>query len=189
MTTEDPETHTCPRRLESYGANQVGADVWESGHGLAGQDDVGVSCSYCGSLNPDRFMQLAGEGWWVDPTDKSYKAYLARPLSDGQVAELRNADWLAGPFVARLRKAVCEQDARRKAVDAVIEREWQQMPAARGHGADGGEGVLPASFDEAQGDEVRPPWSTTGTLRIGLPGYFYVLPFFMTRQDPAGEGT
>jgi hypothetical protein len=34
------------------------------------------TCSYCGSLNPDRAMQLIEAGSQVCPTDKNYKIYL-----------------------------------------------------------------------------------------------------------------
>ena len=44
---------------------------------------LGLSCSFCGSLHPDRFMELIREGWNVGPTDKNYKAYLSRlPASE-----------------------------------------------------------------------------------------------------------
>jgi hypothetical protein len=87
--------------------------------------------------------------------------------------------------VARLRKAVCADHA--EGVDDAIEQEWQQMPAARGHG----QTVAKFYYQHLSPDQGSRfvDMVNDGTLRIGLPGYFYVLPFFMTRQDPAGEGT
>lgn len=72
--------HTCPRRFEAPpGRYQENADTWEEGHGLVGQDAIGTSCSYCGSLNPDRFLELVEQEWVVGPTDKPYKVYLSPP--------------------------------------------------------------------------------------------------------------
>jgi hypothetical protein len=183
------ERHTCPRRAETFGreADKQDKDVWETGHGLSGQDDVGLSCSFCGSLNPARFLELAGQGWWVDPTDKSYKAYLARPLTDGEVADAKRR-WLAGSFATTIREAVAEQDADAGgSVDAVIEREWQQMPAAGGHGAVVAK-VYFQHLDEAQRDEFL-RLVNDRVMRIGIPGYFYVTPFFaVPRTATGGDG-
>ncbi len=174
--SDPPEPHTCPRRLEAYGRNHgvVDQDQWERGHGLAGQDGVGASCSYCGSLNPARFIELVRAGWWVDPTDKAYKAYLAQPLNPEQVAE-RREQWMSGPYVARVRDAAREDHSVN--VDAAVEREWQQMPAASGHGSVVGKFYY-QHLSEAQQD-VFIRLINAGELRIGPPGYFYVLPFFV----------
>ena len=74
------ESQTCPRRMAEPGPweRSEGLDRWE-------QDRVGLSCSFCGSLNPDRFRELVREGWIVGPTDKSYKAYLESP-AEGQAS-------------------------------------------------------------------------------------------------------
>ena len=75
------ESQTCPRRMAEYGPwdRQEGLDRWEAGHGTVDQDQVGLSCSFCGSLNPERFLELVRDGWVVGPTDKTYKAYLESP--------------------------------------------------------------------------------------------------------------
>lgn len=66
------ERFTCPRRRE-IGNPTTDADIWAAGHGLANQ---GRGCSYCGSMNPDDFLNAIKEGASVEPTDKNYKAYL-----------------------------------------------------------------------------------------------------------------
>ena len=87
------DTHVCPRRAENPGPWKYDTtDTWTTGRGLIGQDDVGPSCSYCGSLHPDRFMELIRDGWIVGPTDKNYKAYLARPYTADEIAA-RKARW------------------------------------------------------------------------------------------------
>jgi hypothetical protein len=72
------EQHTCPRRAET-GRDNPGSPFRDSGTNLDTwrTDVAGPCCSYCGSLQPDRFMELVRAGWTVGPTDKSYKAYLA----------------------------------------------------------------------------------------------------------------
>lgn len=37
------------------------------------------TCSYCGSLHPDKFLEAVELGHEVGPTDKSYKAYIGHP--------------------------------------------------------------------------------------------------------------
>jgi hypothetical protein len=72
------ERHTCPRRAETghdkpdspFVGSGTNLDTWRT-------DPAGPYCSYCGSLQPDRFMELVRAGWTVGPTDKSYKAYLS----------------------------------------------------------------------------------------------------------------
>ena len=41
--------------------------------------DAGVyrTCSYCGSLHPDVFMDLCKQGVELTPTDKDYKVYVS----------------------------------------------------------------------------------------------------------------
>jgi hypothetical protein len=51
---------------------------WERGEGLdEWREERGYrSCSFCGSLHPDEFMQALEAGAEVGPTDKPYKAYI-----------------------------------------------------------------------------------------------------------------
>lgn len=77
--------HTCPRRAESgrdnpdspFHGSGINLDTWRD-------DAAGPCCSYCGSLQPERFLELARAGWIVGPTDKSYKAYLAEDETSGR---------------------------------------------------------------------------------------------------------
>ncbi len=73
----DPDViFLCPRRVEAPGpwTYSQGPDTFQT----RGGEPV---CSYCGSLEPERFLELAREGWDVGPTDKTYKAYLTDPAS------------------------------------------------------------------------------------------------------------
>lgn len=37
------------------------------------------TCSYCGSMRPERFFECVAAGAEITPTDKDYKAYVALP--------------------------------------------------------------------------------------------------------------
>jgi hypothetical protein len=173
------ETHTCPRRAEAPGRwrGDDGVDRREDRGSLVG--GIGPSCSYCGSLSPEKFMELVEQGWWVDPTDKSYKAYLAEPLTDAEVAAARDR-WMATDFVARVRSAACADHAGN--VDAVVEHEWQQMPAAQGHGQ-----VRAKFYYQHLSSEQMDRFIeivNAKQMKIGTPGYFYVLPYFCSPSRP-----
>lgn len=79
--TDEPATasgETCPRRMLDLGP-------WKRAEGLDGYADGqygGPHCTFCGSLHPDRFMELLREGWGLGPTDKTYKAYLKGPAGE-----------------------------------------------------------------------------------------------------------
>lgn len=62
---------TCPRRIEGFGplCDEIDEDYW--------MDDN--KCSFCGCLNPDKFMERVKNGDQLDPTDKNYKVYLLDP--------------------------------------------------------------------------------------------------------------
>lgn len=63
---------TCPRRSEVFQDRTPNQDRWQR---MTGARDL-HSCSYCGSLAPDEFMQAVRDGCEIGPTDKSYKAYV-----------------------------------------------------------------------------------------------------------------
>lgn len=74
--TDTGEKHTCGRRNDLFapGAGVENADTWE----LIGKDKV---CSYCGSLHPDRVLELAKEHGIsiIERSTKSYKWYVYQP--------------------------------------------------------------------------------------------------------------
>lgn len=73
---------TCPRRVLEEGPQDRNRDLdrWENR-----PDSTGLTCSYCGSLHPDKFFELVEAGWVVEPTDKSYKVYIARRATRSEV--------------------------------------------------------------------------------------------------------
>ncbi len=60
----------CPRRTEEFGPwdHSAAIDTWREDR----------TCSFCGSLAPETFMRLAGEGTDLTPTDKNYKVYVGQ---------------------------------------------------------------------------------------------------------------
>lgn len=71
--------HSCPRRMKDVGPwdRREGIDRWSNRHGIVGSRER--ACTFCGSLPPDRFLELVEQGYVVGPTDKTYKAYLHAP--------------------------------------------------------------------------------------------------------------
>lgn len=81
----EPLKQRCPRRVEDGAGdayNRTGdpamPDTWSHRSQMAGGIRA-LHCDYCGSLHPDRFMDLVREGCEVGPTDKSYKVYIHGP--------------------------------------------------------------------------------------------------------------
>lgn len=179
------EVHSCPRRIEApyRRRGDDGQDRWEMRPGMGGQPSVGVCCSYCGSLEPGRFMQLVREGWWVGPTDKSYKAYLHQPLTDEQVAE-RKKSWMHDQF-ALFGGAVREAVEHHPEAAAEIEQAWQGMSAAGGCGSSMAKFYYQHLSAEQQQEFID--LVNTKQMKIGVPGHFYVLPFFTQRGSPDGR--
>lgn len=171
------ERQTCPRRAETHHAAVEGVDSWTSGHGLIGQDQVGPSCSYCGSLHPDRFMELVREGWLVGPTDKSYKAYLARPYTDEEQAT-RKAQWMSNDAVAKAVRELGERDGKtEEQITADLEMHWIEMVSPVSQS-----GATEAKFyfqhlSQAQRDEFI-ALHNASQMKFGYPGHLYLLPFF-----------
>src|ERR1039457_1907739 len=117
----EPGTHTCPRRASTSGST----GPWELGEGLD-YWKLG-KCSFCGSLDPAKFMEGLREGKFsLIPTDKKYKVYAT------------------------------EEGHRRKFY-------WDHMT-------------------REQADEFI-EMHNARKLKIDVPGYFYVLPYFAQR-DP-----
>lgn len=177
---------TCPRRMSDLGPWERAADLdeWRPDRGVIGQDQIGLSCSFCGSLNPDRFMELVRAGWVVGPTDKNYKAYLGRPRTDEDIAA-RKAQWLAGG--AGIPKAIRElgiRDGKDDAqIEADIEEEWNahHLPMLRdGCGQDA------KFYYQHLSDTQRALFIelyNEHRMAVGYPGHFYTLPFFCRRPD------
>lgn len=182
MDATDPPAErrrqTCPRRMTDWGPwdRREGLDWWEERRN-------GASCSFCGSLHPDVFMDRLREGWVLVPTDKTYKAYIGRPASaedrerarqvwlagftDAEVAQLAHN---SGKTVEEARADLVEHHERHATVDVVGDQTKFYYP----------------HLDQQQRVEFV-ELVNTRRLTIGYPGYLYVLPFFARVIEPAGK--
>jgi hypothetical protein len=180
------EQQTCPRRAENPGPWRYddGPDTWDKRGGPARQNQVGPSCSYCGSLHPDRFMELVRNGWIVGPTDKNYKAYLAKPYTDDEKAT-RKQRWTDTDAMAVAVRDLGQRDGKTaEQINADIEHLWNET-----QGPTASEGVQVAKFyyqhlSEAQRNEFV-DLVNAGRMVFGYPGYLYRLPFFCRRSENA----
>jgi hypothetical protein len=172
------EAQTCPRRMAEYGPWQhaEGLDFWTTGHGIVGQDAVGLSCSFCGSLNPDRFMELVREGWIVGPTDKNYKVYLDQPATDEE-KRARKERWLAGAVGQALKRATEAEGKTPEQVAEELDQSYRvenPMPESAGKTAK----FYYPHLSQEQRDEFITLYNERRMVVAG--GGFYVLPFFAT---------
>ena len=174
---------TCPRRMTDFGPweRAENLDTWDKrGGGIVGQEKIGPGCSFCGSLHPDRFMELVREGWVVGPTDKGYKAYLGRPLTDDEKGA-RKAQWLAAPSgPARAIRDLGARDGKTpEQIEADLEHEWvtHEAPLMQ-HGQEA------KFYYQHLSDEQRAEFIelyNSKRMVLGYPGHFYRLPFFCTQ--------
>lgn len=173
------EAQTCPRRIYEAGPweHAEGLDSWTTGHGVVGQDEVGLSCSFCGSLNPDRFMELIREGWIVGPTDKGYKAYLDRPATDDE-EQAKRERWLASTIGQALKRAAEAEGKTPEQVAQELDRAYQaENPMTDSAGT-----VAKFYYQHLSAEQQTEfiELYNERRMKIGFPGRLYVLPFFTT---------
>ena len=140
---------TCPRRMTEFGGweRREGIDEWMESPRREGE--LTPFCSFCGSLNPEKFLELVADGWSVGPTDKNYKAYLRQASVNPSDQLIASGEPLPEPI----------RHIQSKFYYQHLTSEQQRR-----------------FIDLYNG----------GLMQIGEPGYFYVLPFFMT-VVPADE--
>lgn len=158
----------CPRQAE---VDRTILNVPESGWREDG------TCSYCGSIAPDALFSAIASGYTLGPTDKRYKVYVDRPNplagqpSIRAAANFRPSD----DYVQVTEETLAAMRAISRMTIGV--GTWVQV------------GVEPALrtdkfyFQHLSPDEQRRfvDLLNAGAIRIGPPGRFYVLPFFVAR--------
>lgn len=76
--------HTCPRRTEDGTDNPDRTWAFPCGTNLDTyevREEGGLpKCSYCGSVEPNVFLECLESAHELGPTDKNYKAYLEYPV-------------------------------------------------------------------------------------------------------------
>lgn len=170
METEHPEAmFVCGRQAESLKGSGKPEAFWESDH----------TCSFCGSLSPDKFFEAVEAGCQVGPTDKSYKAYIDLPHPDPE-----------GLRVVGSRMATEHPgDGWHEATPEFCERyDWQpwaepRRPGERMYCTLGRNGAsIHAKFyfqhlDDA-GRQRFVQLYNERKMNLGYPGHFYTRPFF-----------
>lgn len=180
------QKQTCPRRMYDMGPweREEGKDTWSLGHGPAAQDALGTSCSFCGSLHPERFMELVRDGWIVGPTDKSYKAYLERPLTDEELAA-HKARWLEGFTDAEIQATADDRgetfEQAKAALDDVYDRQIARIGGAKTEAK-----FYYQHLTEPQQREFVDLYNSR-RMKVGYPGHFYQLPYFMELVPPEND--
>lgn len=142
----------CPRRNEGFNSSVFKLpleDTW-------GNDNT---CSFCGSLNPDDFLARIRAGdVEIEPTDKNYKAYL------------RNAG--GALFKQTYRDCYNQQEEGERPC---------QGPLTCTHWVTRDIGTTKFYYPHLSEDQMKEfvELYNSGRMKIGYPGYFYVLPYFM----------
>lgn len=175
--TQPEQSQTCPRRMAEYGPweHAEGLDSWTTGHGVTGQDAIGLSCSFCGSLNPDRFMELVRQGWIVGPTDKSYKAYLDRPATDEEKRASKER-WLASNIGQALKRAADAEGKTPEQAAEELDRAYQvENPTVDCAGT-----VAKFYYQHLSAEQQDEfiALHNERRMNVGYPGRLYVPPFF-----------
>jgi hypothetical protein len=163
--------YRCPRRSESVLGSRSGNDEWNERRPGAGRQ-----CSYCGSLHPDDFFAAVEAGAELGPTDKSYKVYIDLPEPNPDELRVISAASYDMDEDRRLKEGwvPADQDAMKK--DGWGDGyKWVRL-APRGpiiHGK--------FYFQHLSEEQMQRfiDFYNKKTMKIGYPGYFYSLPFFM----------
>lgn len=113
------------------------------------------TCSYCGSLDPAEFFRVIAEGGELGPTDKNYKVYVT---GSGLRQSYRD----------------CPDDADCEGPDDCGHWVTRDVDQSKFY------------FQHLSADEQTKfvTLLNENKVKIGVPGYFYVLPFFCKVADP-----
>lgn len=165
----------CPRRAEaSFSITPPDRDHWR-------EDDK--SCSYCGSMHPDTFMRLAAAGNKVTPTDKGYKVYVE--VDNALVGKRACVTSASHPIAGY--KILTEEMADTVTWERESDRKYYvgRYVQFSEHPATKTKKFYFMHLSEEQKVEFV-GLINDKKLTLAHPGYFYVLPYFVTRK-PATE--
>lgn len=103
------EKQICPRRildLGSWGHDLEPKDTWDVRTQFASPGALKARhCSFCGSLHPDDLMAGLRDGsLHIGGSDKGYKWYIGRALTDQEKADIK-LRWLDTDGVASMRRS------------------------------------------------------------------------------------
>lgn len=174
------DTFFCPRSYENGGGPNSPFKPPMNGEATWKPRDGHLTCSYCGSLHPDEFMKAAEAGVEIGPTDKSYKAYLDVPDPGvGAPAIYASANF---PQEGEGWTQITPENRAELPLD-----QWQLDNWPDGHWVkvEPRRATTHAKFyfqhlSEAQRTRFV-ELINSKVMKVGMPGHFYVLPFFCKR--------
>ena len=158
--TETPNKEYCPRSVENGGGPDSVFKPPMNGEMTWREDDG--SCSYCGSVNPDVLMARLEKGdISVIPTDKSYKLYIRNEGGE--------------EFKQSYRK--CPRDSECTGPDDCTHWVTRDHPQPKFY------------FQHLSGEQQSRfiELLNEKKIKIGMPGYFYRLPYFCTTSTKENE--
>jgi hypothetical protein len=164
---------TCPRRLGEVGpwSREEDQDAWRPDG----------SCSFCGSISPDTFMEAARRGDLITPTDKNYKAYVDLPNPrEGEVrivGTTNSREHPGGNWVPVGEKERADLD---RAGSGGLQTTYVL------YGTEGPKDHRKFYFQHLSPEQRREfvDLLNAGTLNLAYPGHFYRLPFFVAPAAP-----
>jgi hypothetical protein len=159
----------CPRQGESRfgGLPTEKMAFWESDG----------TCSYCGSLSPELFFEAVERGDEIEPTDKSYKAYVKRPNPEaGQTVRTGSH---SGPVVDRNGHFTISDPTPEEIAAGRFDRITMGPAPATTH-----DKFYFQHLDGAGQDRFI-ELVNAKKMNIGYPGHFYSRPFFCAPANSA----
>lgn len=144
------------------------------------------TCSYCGSLTEDLFLKAVRDGCELGPTDKNYKVYVRRPNpSASRQMIVGSANYAHAGYEPLSSRHMAVALASRWTEKDFLEK----LHAGKTWVLLGHQPAL--THDKFYFQHLSEEGKTEFTrllnecrVKLGAPGYFYVLPFFLRRADP-----
>lgn len=161
----------CPRQGEATMSSQLShQSKWE-------ERTEGLACSYCGSMHPDAFFKAISDKCELGPTDKDYKVYVEVPdprVGEPWIYSVANFKFnersvlVTGENINQYNKITDFQELLGK---------WVEV------------GLRPAKLSKkfyfyhlSEEEQLKfIDLLNRKEVNIGIPGYFYVLPFFAVK--------
>ena len=172
MTAEHSDQFfTCPRAAEGFGSLREMPAFW----------DAEGTCSYCGSISPEKFFEAVKAGAKLGPTDKNYKVYIDLPnpnAGEPTIYSSSNCDEPPGPGYVEATPEICAQYGWRNWGAKWVKPE-PALPTLH-------EKFYFQHFSQEQRKQFVEMMNAK-SLNLDYPGYFYRLPFFAVPLPKDGE--
>lgn len=138
-------------------------------------------CSYCGSIEPNFFMGVIEQGAEIGPTDKNYKVYVEVPNENpGELIIVGSANFdKQGCHGWVPAEDVVDEIFKRSGSERGTHTKWVQL------GLRGPKQTLKFYFQHLSSEQKHKfvQLLNERKLNIGMPGHFYVTPFFITLKE------